>query len=111
MILDKIDIVWSLTRQKVVRIIFCKKIWKIWNSKKCFCLNRPKTYFSPNNNILTPAKAISKASYGVKKGNAAAERVLEILESENPIKNIEGAEDKTDFTFRLDGTLSFCPEI
>tara|TARA_B100000949_G_scaffold234775_1_gene254992 strand:- start:6130 stop:7017 length:888 start_codon:yes stop_codon:yes gene_type:complete len=49
-------------------------------------------------NILTPAKAISKASYGVKKGNAAAERVLEILESENPIKNIEGAEDKTDFT-------------
>ncbi|NNJ88996.1 MAG: ABC transporter ATP-binding protein, partial [Eudoraea sp.] len=40
-------------------------------------------------NILTPAKAISKASYGVKKGNAAAERVLEILETENPIKDIE----------------------
>ncbi len=49
-------------------------------------------------NILTPAKAISKASYGVKKGNAAAERVLEILESENPITDIVGAEDKTDFT-------------
>ncbi|AEM69146.1 Xenobiotic-transporting ATPase [Allomuricauda ruestringensis DSM 13258] len=48
-------------------------------------------------NILTPAKAISKASYGVKKGNAAAERVLEILESENPITDIDGAEDKTDF--------------
>ena len=30
-------------------------------------------------NILTPAKAISKAVYGVKKGDAAAERVLEIL--------------------------------
>jgi len=40
-------------------------------------------------NILTPAKAISKASYSVKKGNAAAERVLEILETENPIKDIE----------------------
>ncbi|MGB3144634.1 MAG: ABC transporter ATP-binding protein [Maribacter sp.] len=40
-------------------------------------------------NILTPAKAISKASYGVKKGNAAAERVLEILETENPISEIE----------------------
>ncbi len=40
-------------------------------------------------NILTPAKAISKASYGVKKGNAAAERVLEILETENPIIEIE----------------------
>ena len=48
-------------------------------------------------NILTPAKAISKASYGVKKGNAAAERVLEILESENPIKDMEGAIEKTDF--------------
>ncbi|MGO4919030.1 ABC transporter ATP-binding protein [Maribacter spongiicola] len=40
-------------------------------------------------NILTPAKSISKASYGVKKGNAAAERVLEILETENPISEIE----------------------
>ena len=48
-------------------------------------------------NILTPAKAISKASYGVKKGNAAAERVLEILETENPIKDLEDALEKTDF--------------
>lgn len=36
-------------------------------------------------NILTPAKAISKASYSLKRGNAAAERVLEILEQENTI--------------------------
>nr|WP_299389100.1 ABC transporter ATP-binding protein [Allomuricauda sp.] len=49
-------------------------------------------------NILTPAKAISKASYGVKKGNAAAERVLEVLESENPIADNESAIDKDDFT-------------
>lgn len=48
-------------------------------------------------NILTPAKAISKASYAVKKGNSAAERVLEILESENPIKDIDGANEKMDF--------------
>ncbi len=48
-------------------------------------------------NILTPAKAISKASYGVKKGNAAAERVLEILETENPIAEIDNAIDKTTF--------------
>ena len=34
-------------------------------------------------NILTPAKAISKASYAIKKGNAAAERVLEILDAPN----------------------------
>lgn len=48
-------------------------------------------------NILTPAKAISKASYGVKKGNAAAERVLEILETGNPISEIENAISKSDF--------------
>jgi subfamily B ATP-binding cassette protein MsbA len=33
-------------------------------------------------NILTPAKSISKASYSVKR-NAAAERVLEILDQQN----------------------------
>lgn len=30
-------------------------------------------------NILTPAKGISKANYSIRKGNAAAERILEIL--------------------------------
>ncbi|WP_029272302.1 ABC transporter ATP-binding protein [Flavobacterium sp. KJJ] len=48
-------------------------------------------------NILTPAKAISKASYGVKRGNAAAERVLEILEHENTITSKENAIEKTTF--------------
>lgn len=48
-------------------------------------------------NILTPAKSISKASYGVKKGNAAAERVLEILETENPIVDKENAIRKSSF--------------
>ncbi|MGY8914161.1 MAG: ABC transporter ATP-binding protein, partial [Flavobacteriales bacterium] len=48
-------------------------------------------------NILTPAKAISKASYGVKKGDAAAERILEILETENPIGEIEKPINKTSF--------------
>ena len=42
-------------------------------------------YMALSYNILTPAKAISKASYGVKKGNAATERVLQILEQENTI--------------------------
>jgi subfamily B ATP-binding cassette protein MsbA len=37
--------------------------------------------------VLTPAKGISKALYNIKKGNAAAARVLEVLETENPIKN------------------------
>jgi subfamily B ATP-binding cassette protein MsbA len=48
-------------------------------------------------NILTPAKAISKASYGVKKGNAAAERVLQVLETENPIMDKLDALEKIDF--------------
>ena len=52
-------------------------------------------------NILTPAKAISKASYGVKKGNAAAERVLEILEAENPIGEIADAVEKSAFNDRI----------
>ncbi|MEN2402953.1 ABC transporter ATP-binding protein [Flavobacterium sp. MC2016-06] len=48
-------------------------------------------------NILTPAKAISKASYGVKRGNAAAERVLEILDQENPIVSKVDAVEKATF--------------
>ncbi|MFW2377059.1 MAG: ABC transporter ATP-binding protein, partial [Cellulophaga baltica] len=48
-------------------------------------------------NILTPAKAISKASYGVKKGDAAAERILEILETENPITEITNPIEKNTF--------------
>lgn len=53
-------------------------------------------------NILTPAKAISKASYGVKKGNAAAERVLQVLEEPNPIIDKQGALQKNTF----DGQIS-----
>lgn len=48
-------------------------------------------------NILTPAKAISKASYDIKKGNAAAERVLEIIEAENPLKDKDNALIKKSF--------------
>lgn len=49
-------------------------------------------------NILTPAKAISKANYGVKRGNAAAERVLEVLETTSPLQDPPNAIEKTDFT-------------
>jgi subfamily B ATP-binding cassette protein MsbA len=48
-------------------------------------------------NILTPAKAISKASYQVKSGLAAAERVFDVLEVENTITNKENAVVKTSF--------------
>jgi len=38
-------------------------------------------------NILTPAKSLSKSFYSLKKGDAAAERVIEILESKNAIED------------------------
>jgi ATP-binding cassette, subfamily B, bacterial MsbA len=52
-------------------------------------------------NILTPAKAISKASYQVKSGLAAAERVFEVLEVENTITNKENAIVKDSFTEKI----------
>ena len=52
-------------------------------------------------NILTPAKAISKASYAVKNGLAAAERVFEILEVENTITNKENALTKKSFNEKI----------
>ncbi|NMH28081.1 ABC transporter ATP-binding protein [Flavobacterium silvaticum] len=54
------------------------------------------TYMGLAYNILTPAKAISKASYGVKRGAAAADRVLEILHEHNPITSKPDAIQKTD---------------
>ncbi len=47
--------------------------------------------------ILTPAKAISKASYAVKIGLAAAERVFEVLEQDNTITSKENAIKKNTF--------------
>ena len=49
-------------------------------------------------NILTPAKAISKASYSVKNGLAAAQRVFEVLETENTITSKKDAIIATEFT-------------
>jgi ATP-binding cassette, subfamily B, bacterial MsbA len=48
-------------------------------------------------NILTPAKAISKATYSVKSGLAAAQRVFEVLETKNEITSKENAIKKHDF--------------
>ena len=48
-------------------------------------------------NILTPAKAISKASYQVKGGLAAAQRVFDVLEVENEITSKDNAIHKNTF--------------
>ncbi|ESU22817.1 msbA protein [Flavobacterium enshiense DK69] len=52
-------------------------------------------------NILTPAKAISKASYAVKNGIAAAERVFAVLEVENEIIDKTNAVEKTTFEDKI----------
>ncbi|EDP70223.1 ABC transporter, ATP-binding protein, MsbA family [Flavobacteriales bacterium ALC-1] len=48
-------------------------------------------------NILTPAKAIAKASYKVKRGDGAANRILEFIETENTIVEIENPIEKDTF--------------
>lgn len=52
-------------------------------------------------NILTPAKQISKASYSVKKGNAAAERILTVLETPSTITDAPNAINKKDFNSEI----------
>jgi len=59
------------------------------------------TYMGLAYGVLTPAKAISKASYSIKKGNAAAERVIEVLESESTIKEINNPFKKDTFENEL----------
>ena len=48
-------------------------------------------------NILTPAKAISKATYSIQKGNASAERIHHIIETETTVKEHVQAIKKEDF--------------
>jgi len=55
------------------------------------------TYMALAYQILTPAKAISKASYKVKAGNAAADRILEILETKSLLEDAPNAITKQDF--------------
>ena len=55
------------------------------------------TYMALAYQILTPAKAISKASYKVKAGNAAADRILEVIETPSPLKDKPNATTKNDF--------------
>lgn len=52
-------------------------------------------------NILTPAKAIAKASYSVKRGNGAANRILEFLETANSIVEIDNPIEKESFNNQI----------
>ena len=72
------------------------------------------TYMGLAYGVLTPAKSISKASYSIKKGNAAAERVLEILEAESEIKECDSPLEiksfENEITFK-DVSFSYQKEI
>ncbi|MRT17352.1 ABC transporter ATP-binding protein [Vitellibacter sp. q18] len=48
-------------------------------------------------NILTPAKAIAKASYSIKRADGSAHRILELLEAENTITDAENPVQKESF--------------
>jgi len=54
-------------------------------------------YMGLSYNILTPAKAISRGFYNIKKGGAAAERIQEIIDTENPLKDKKDAIEKDSF--------------
>ena len=53
-------------------------------------------------NILNPAKALTTAFYNIKKGDASAERIFEILDADNPIKDSENAIEISEFKSNLE---------
>ncbi|MCA0933811.1 ABC transporter ATP-binding protein/permease [Lutimonas saemankumensis] len=52
--------------------------------------------------ILNPAKAISKALFSIQKGNASAERIISILETENDIIDRDNAIEKESFEHEIE---------
>lgn len=59
-------------------------------------------YMGLSYNILTPAKAISRGLYNIKKGGAAAERIQEIIDTANPLKDKDDAIEKTSFDSEIE---------
>ena len=58
--------------------------------------------------ILTPAKAISKASYKVKNGMAAADRVFEILHEQDTMPDLPNAKELEGFNDKIEiNNMSF----
>ena len=55
------------------------------------------TFMALSYQILTPAKAISKATYRVRTGNASAQRIFEILDEESPLEDHKNSIIKDDF--------------
>ncbi|MDG1953347.1 MAG: ABC transporter ATP-binding protein [Polaribacter sp.] len=55
------------------------------------------TYIMLFYTVLNPVKAITTAYYNIQKGDASAERIIEVLETKNEIIEKENAIQKTDF--------------
>lgn len=60
------------------------------------------TFMALSYQILTPAKAISKATYRVKTGNASAQRILEILEEESSLEDRKDSVQKKNFNTAIE---------
>ena len=86
-------------------LVFCVLIW-YGGSLVLIEKSIPPSAFIPflgfAYNIITPAKSISKASFTIKKGNAAAERILSILETEDILKDSPSAIHKEDFNSEIE---------
>lgn len=52
--------------------------------------------------ILNPAKAISKAVFSIQKGNASAERIISVLETDNDIIDLPDANSKKSFEQKIE---------
>ena len=92
-------------------MVFCVLIW-YGGSLVLVEKSIPPSAFIPflgfAYNIITPAKSISKASFTIKKGNAAAERILHILETKDPLKDSPNAIEKADFNGEIEfNNISF----
>ncbi|MEO9511457.1 MAG: ABC transporter ATP-binding protein [Flavobacteriaceae bacterium] len=51
--------------------------------------------------IINPVKAITTVNYNIKKGNASAERIFDVLDTENPISDAENAIKKNGLTSNI----------
>mgnify|MGYP001381055051 CR=1 FL=1 len=60
------------------------------------------TFMALSYQILTPAKAISKATYRVRTGNASAQRILEIIDEESPLEDHKKSINKNDFNSSIE---------
>ncbi len=60
------------------------------------------TYIALAYNIMVPAKAISRGLYNIKQGNAAADRIQEIIDTPNPLKDKPDARVKKDFDSKIE---------